>query len=146
MEDKSNRAGNFGTFSTRGILTAHGAYLSGSMEDYLEMIYRISKEGGAVRIKELSAKLGVSPSSASRMTGILRTKGLVNFEKYSYITLTENGRVLGEYLLFRHGVVHSFLCRLNKTKDELSQTEAIEHYLTDTTVSNMERLLKSGVI
>lgn len=146
MEDKKNPNDIFGTFSTRAAMTAHGAYLSGSMEDYLEMIYRISRTGDAVRIKDLSSRLGVSPSSASRMAGALRVRGLVNFERYSYITLTEEGRVLGEYLLFRHGVINSFLCRLNKTKDELRQTEAIEHYLTDVTVANMERILKGGKI
>lgn len=146
MKDKSGESAVFGTFSSKGILTAHDGSLSGSMEDYLEMIYRISREGGAVRVKDLSSNLGVSPSSASRMTGVLKMRGLVNSERYSYITLTEEGRVLGEYLLHRHEVVNSFLCLLNQSKEELKQTEAIEHYLSDVTVTNMERVLKTKMI
>lgn len=116
--------------------------LSGSMEDYLEMIYRISKEGGAVRIKDLSSRLSVSPSSASKMAGVLKGRGLVLFEKYGYITLTERGRITGEYLFHRHRVVNSFLCKLNGTEEELAETEKIEHYLRVETVSNMEKFLK----
>lgn len=143
MKDNNSINDVYGTFSSKGMLTAHQSSLSGSMEDYLEMIYRISKKGNAVRVKELSSALGVSPSSASRMTGILRSKGLVNFEKYSYITLTEDGTTLSEYLFNRHETVNSFLCLINKTNNELIQTEAIEHYLNDLTVTNMERVVKT---
>ena len=37
------------------------------MEDYLEMIYRLSKENGYTRINELSNALNVQPPSATRM-------------------------------------------------------------------------------
>ena len=116
--------------------------LSGSMEDYLEMIYRIDTGGRAVRVRDLASSLGVSASSASKMTASLRERGLVNFEKYGYITLTESGRLAGEYLLHRHNVVNSFLCALNGTENEISETEKIEHYLRRATVENMEKWLK----
>lgn len=143
MEEKSGKD-VYGTFSSGASLTGAGGVLSASMEDYLEMIYRISKEGRAVRVRDVSASLGVSPSSVSRMTGALKVKGLVNFEKYGYITLTENGKVTGAKLLHRHEVVNSFLCLLNGSEDELRQTEQIEHYLTDATVANMERFIKES--
>ena len=41
--------------------------LTASMEDYLEMIYRIHKEEGYVRMNQLARKkLNVRPSSASK--------------------------------------------------------------------------------
>ena len=46
----------------------------------------------------------------------------------------------GDYLLYRHRVINDFLCVLNGTKDELEQTEKIEHFLGETTVRNMEKL------
>lgn len=145
MSETLKATEGYESFSTQRTHTIGAEGLSGSMEDYLEMIYRIAASGRAVRVKELSSSLGVSASSASKMTVALRERGLVNFEKYGYITLTEDGRLAGEYLLHRHNVVNSFLCALNSTKSELSETEKIEHYLRRDTVENMERwLLEKG--
>lgn len=145
-DDKQEKKDAYGTFSSRSMHALSEGAMSGSMEDYLEMIFRLSRDGKAVRVKDLSSSLGVSPSSASRMTGVLKARGLVDFEKYGYITLTEEGKASGKYLLCRHETVNAFLCLLNNTSDELIQTEAIEHYLSDVTVSNMERIVKKGSI
>jgi Mn-dependent DtxR family transcriptional regulator len=84
-----------------------------------------------------------NPSSASKM--VLSTSrsvmGLVNFEKYGLISLTPNGKELGEYLLFRHNIVHKFLCLINSSTNELKQTELIEHLLDKRTVKNIEALI-----
>ena len=41
--------------------------LTASMEDYLEMIYRLSYDNGFTRIHELSSALNVQPPSATKM-------------------------------------------------------------------------------
>lgn len=79
-----------------------------SMEDYLEMISRYIQENGYVRMSFLADKLNVRPSSASKMVGKLRDMRLVEFEKYGLITLTEKGRAVGQYLLWRHQVLNDF--------------------------------------
>ena len=111
------------------------------MEDYLEMICRMLLEKDVVRIQELSAQLHVKPSSASKMVGTLKEKGYLQFEKYGYLTATQKGREAGNYLLYRHEVLHRFLCLLNHTENELEQVEKIEHYIDKRTVENLARLL-----
>ncbi len=112
-----------------------------AMEDYLEMICRICLVKKVTRVSELAALLNVKPSSVTKMASRLKQENLVEFERYGLIRLTKKGRQLGEYLIFRHEVVHRFLCQLNQSKEELELTEKIEHYLDQRTVQNMARWL-----
>ena len=115
-----------------------------AMEDYLEMICRILGENGNVRARELSECLNVKPSSTSKMVRHLHMTGYLSAEKYGIISLTEKGKAAGNYLLYRHDVIHKFLCFLNGTESELEETEKIEHFLSRKTVQNMDRLLREG--
>lgn len=114
--------------------------ITSSMEDYLEMICRLLKTEEYVRISVLAEKLNVKPSSASKMVNNLKMLGLVTFEKYSYIKLTEKGAVIGEYLLYRHEVINEFLCLVNNSESELEQVEKIEHFLNKKTIDNLKRI------
>ena len=67
-------------------------------------------------------------------------EGFVLAERYGDIALTERGRAMGNYLLYRHDVIHRFLCLLNHSEDELEQAEKIEHFLTCETVKNLDLL------
>lgn len=120
--------------------------LTPAAEDYLGMIYRMSycDEGEAkpVRICALAEKLGVSPSSASRMAQTMALWGYLDFKRYGYITMTEAGRAHGEYLKRRHDVVKRFFCELDGG-DGGEDIEKLEHYITPATVDSMERRLCS---
>lgn len=130
-----------GFYTQRVFQSKPGKQLTASMEDYLEMICRLGQNEGKVRIKELSQLLHVKPSSASKMANNLKGAGLVSFERYGEIMLTEQGRSLGAYLLRRHQIVHEFLCLLNGNENELEQTEKIEHFLNENTVDNLSQLI-----
>ncbi|MEA4973433.1 Transcriptional regulator MntR [bioreactor metagenome] len=114
--------------------------LTPTMEDYLEMICRISDSQSFVRIGELSNKLHVKPSSATKIVQQLKALGYIKFEKYGHVTLTEKGIETGTYLLYRHNVLHDFLCALNNSADELEQVEKIEHFLNKKTIDNIKSL------
>ena len=115
--------------------------LTRSMEDYLEMICRYFLQEGYVRVNTLAELLNVKPSSSSKMVGILKQAGLVSFERYGIVRPTDEGLKIGRYLLHRHDVLHHFFCWLNGTQDELEQVEQVEHYMTQQSVQNIERLL-----
>ena len=72
----------------------------------------------------------------------LDREGFVRAEKYGMITVTERGISAGKYLLYRHNVIHSFLCALNKSENELEEAEKIEHFLSEKTVKNLDALTK----
>ena len=116
--------------------------LTASMEDYLEMICRMLKGQDIVRIQALSENLHVKPSSASKMVNALKERGYISFQKYGYLTATPKGLEVGEYLLYRHDILHEFLCLLNHSENELEQVEKIEHYINRETVANLPLLLE----
>lgn len=134
-----NQTDNF--YTLKGYSLLEQTKITSSMEDYLEMICRLHHEGRPVRIKELAECLHVKPSSASKMTGNLKKQGLVAFEKYGTVSLTEDGMELGEYLLFRHDVLHRFFCYINQKTDELEQVEKVEHFMDPETVYNIQKWL-----
>jgi len=108
--------------------------LTASMEDYLEMIYRLSLHTGFTRIHELSDALNVQPPSATKMVQKLAEIKLLKYEKYGVLVLEEGGKVLGEALLNRHNVIESFLRILDISEsDILEETEKIEHTISKQT-------------
>jgi len=132
---------NAGFYTLKGYALSENNGITAAMEDYLEMICRLQAENEVVRINRLAEMLHVKPSSASKMAGNLMERGLVAFEKYGYITLTADGEKLGRYLIFRHDVLHRFLCYINGTADELEQVEKIEHFINTETVWNIDRFM-----
>lgn len=113
-----------------------------AMEDYLEMIYRLSRDSGFLRLTKLACKLNVKPSSASKMMQSLKNDNLIEYEKYGIIILTEEGMKLGKYLLQRHNVLKKFFSILNGTEDVLKEIEQIEHFLNKDTVKNISKLVE----
>ena len=108
--------------------------LTASMEDYLEMIYRLSLNAGFTRINELSNVLNVKPPSATKMVQKLAEMKLLKYEKYGILVLEEDGKRLGETLLNRHNVIESFLRILDVSEYEvLEETEKIEHTISNQT-------------
>ena len=128
-------------YTLKGYSLIENNLITSSMEDYLEMIYKIHAAGEAVRIGVIAQKLNVKPSSATKMVSNLKNQCLVSSEKYGYIQLTEAGIELGKYLVFRHDTLHRFLCYINRSDDELEQVEKIEHFINAETVENINRFL-----
>ncbi|MEA5060389.1 MAG: iron dependent repressor, metal binding and dimerization domain protein [Candidatus Pelethousia sp.] len=129
-----------GFYTLKGYQVHAQAEMTPAMEDYLEMIGRLLQNNEVVRIGELANVLHVKPSSTSRMIQQLTTYGYVNSQRYGYIRMTEKGKAMGDYLLYRHAVLQRFLCYLNKTESELEQVEKIEHFLNRHTVDNLNEL------
>ena len=129
-------------YTLKGYALLEDNTITSSMEDYLEMIYRIHSSGEVVRVGALAEWLNVKPSSATKMVGNLKKQGLVSSEKYSYIKLTTAGSELGKYFVFRHDTLHQFLCYINQSVNELEQVEKIEHFINAKTVSNIRKLLE----
>lgn len=108
--------------------------LTASMEDYLEMIYRLSLEKGFTRINELSEALHVHAPSATKMVQRLGAQKLLKYEKYGVITLQDEGKTMGEMLIKRHENIETFL-KLMGVQEHLilKETEKIEHTISPET-------------
>jgi Mn-dependent DtxR family transcriptional regulator len=58
------------------------------------------------------------------------------------ITLTEQGKNMGQYLLNRHNIVESFLKVIGITKNVLEQTEKVEHTIDNQTVLHLKDFIE----
>jgi Mn-dependent DtxR family transcriptional regulator len=116
--------------------------LTASMQDYLEMIYRLSRESGFTRVNDLAAALNVQPPSATKMVQKLAEAGVVRYERYGIILLSRKGEELGRALLRRHGVIEDFLRLLGVSRGVLEETEKIEHTVGAATLEGLADLVE----
>jgi Mn-dependent DtxR family transcriptional regulator len=105
--------------------------LSASAEDYMEMIFRLSKENGFTRVNDLAAALNVQPPSVTKMIQKLADIKLIKYEKYGVIMLEPKGVELGKALLNRHNLIERFLTILNIKEGLLESTEKMEHTISN---------------
>lgn len=136
-----DQSSNFHT--QKGYELAAQSKMTAAMEDYLEMICRLSGDGGYTRVHLLAEHLNVKPSSASKMADNLKDLGLIRAERYGCISPTPEGYALGEYLLYRHSLLNRFLCYINHSDNELEQVERIEHFIDERTIHNIAVFLEN---
>ena len=129
-------------YTVRGyqMLNADQKLLTSSMEDYLEMISRVCEEEGYARINQLADRLHVRPSSATKVVQRLALCGMIDYQRYGIIRLTERGRGVGEFLLHRHKVLETFLQNLGIQETRLKDTEMIEHDISINALEKIEKL------
>ncbi len=103
--------------------------LSANLEDYLETILALEKLKKVARGKDIAEKMGVLPGSVTGALKSLNKKGLINWEKYGYITLTEQGLAIAEETTRRHNVFYAFLANVLQVDEETANTTAcrMEH-------------------
>jgi len=115
--------------------------LSPSLEDYLEEIYRFSLQNNVVRVSDVAECLQVTLPSVNNAIRKLHEKEYLIYKKYRDLVLTEKGRRLGQFLVDRNRILQRFLKAINSDCDVKKEAEAMEHYLTFSTIRAMENLL-----
>lgn len=134
--------GEFHTVRGYKMLDIDNKKLTSCLEDYLEMIYRTCIEEGYVRINQLAEKLNVRPSSTTKVVQKLSKLGLVDYERYGIIKLTQEGRIIGEFLLKRHEIIQELLKNMGIEGTLLKETELIEHGVSPSTMQGIYILNK----
>lgn len=138
--DKTPDAG-FRTVRGYQLVNQREGHMTPALEDYLEMIFRLSLESGYARIGRLSEMLHVKPSSASKMTFRLVDLGYLEYDRYDSILLTEKGKEKGAYLLKRHDIVERFLGFIGNP-NPLEEAELVEHSLESDSTFQLKVLLE----
>ncbi len=79
------------------------------MQEYLETIYRLELESTVAKTGEIAKHLKLSPPSVTDMIQKLEKAGLVQYEPYKGVVLTELGRRNAKRTLEKHRVMQAFL-------------------------------------
>jgi len=113
------------------------------MEDYLRVTYEIEENKGYARLKDISSKLGVSSPTAAEMLKKLHKMGLVTYEKYGGIRLTDKGRKIAGVVEKRYKYVRKFLQILQVPEDVATRdAHILEHELHQKTVLQIVRFVE----
>ena len=106
--------------------------LTQSVEEYLEAVFKLTRDGSPATVGQIAAALDVSPPSVSEMVRRLRSAGLVADDGGSGITLTAEGRAEGARLVRRHRLSERFLVDLLDMPWDTVHEEAckLEHALS----------------
>ncbi|NCD31990.1 MAG: DtxR family transcriptional regulator [Spartobacteria bacterium] len=83
--------------------------ISAALEDYLEAIWMLSREGGGARTTDIANRLSVRKPSVTEMLQTLAEKKLVHYKKYAAVTLTDEGEALAKAVVRKHEILRLFL-------------------------------------
>lgn len=84
------------------------SHLSSNLEDYLEAISHLQQEKRVARAKDIADYLGVTRASVTSALKSLGEQGLINYEPYSFVTLTDSGEVIASEIIRRHQALKDF--------------------------------------
>ncbi|HDH87849.1 MAG TPA: metal-dependent transcriptional regulator, partial [Desulfobacteraceae bacterium] len=110
--------------------------LTATVEDYLEAIYNLAKEKRAVRVRDIAKRLDVKMPTVSNMLKTLSEKGMIDYEKYEYLELTEKGSNVGREIDRRHQILRRFLTNILKIDYNKADEDAckMEHAVSPATL------------
>lgn len=116
--------------------------LTPSLEDYLEAILQLEEKNRVARVKDIAEKLSVQMPSVTGALKNLKSKGMIEYEKNSFINLTDQGKVLAKAVLKKHTILLRFLEQTLFLAPEKAAEEAcrIEHSIDQETAKRLENL------
>jgi len=114
--------------------------LSESLEDYLEVILQLEQSQKVARAKDIAANMEIQRGSVTSALKNLKEKKLINYEPYSFITLTPKGKKLAKEITHRHTVLRDFLLMILQLDEETAEATAcrMEHVIDN---KSLEKLL-----
>lgn len=116
-----------------------GDALTGPVEDYLKAIYALGRDSDAVATNDIAQRLMIAPASVSGMVRRLAEQGLLTYERYRGVRLTDRGRRAALRTLRRHRVIESYLSKaLDYPWDRVhAEAERLEHAASDELIDRM---------
>ena len=117
-------------------------------EDYLKAIYTLANNGVEVSNSALANQLGVTPASATNMVKKLAELGLLTYEPYQNVALTESGQKVALEVLRHHRLLELYLHdKLNLPWDQVhAEAEKLEHVLSETLEDAMAAALGNPTV
>ena len=118
--------------------------LTSNMEDYMEAIAMLSMTNRVVRVKDIARKLNIKMPSVTAALGKLREMNLIDYEKYGYIELTEEGKAIASRVFTRHATLTEFFHDLLQLPSPDAEDVAcrVEHTLSPQACRQIHKLLE----
>lgn len=119
--------------------------LTKNEEDYLKALFHLTEEMEEDRagVNQLAEYLNISPASVTAMLKKLKTKDLVEYERYGKLELSSDGKAIAVDLIRKHRLWETFLYKyLNFQWDEVHEVaEQLEHIKSRKLIDQLDKFL-----
>ncbi len=114
--------------------------ITSSLEEYLKTIYILKNTEGQVRVTDISKRLNCSKPSVNRALNCLKDEGLISYEAYGDIDITEEGISIAKSAIKRYDILKLFLVDILGVDDIVAQEEAtkMKHSISEDTIKKLE--------
>ena len=112
---------------------------TGNREDYLINILRLTEHKQIAKTTELASFMDVTAASVSEMLNTLSKEGMVRYQKYKGVSLTEEGMAYAKQIRRKHHIMEHFLINVLEADKNTAHEEAcrMEHVLSDKSAKKM---------
>lgn len=117
--------------------------LSQAVEDYLKVIYKLQPEGEPVSTSDIARAMDVSSASVTNMIKRLAQLGLVEYESYRGVTVTETGEKVALEIIRHHRLLELYLREvMGYSWDKIhEEAEHLEHHISEEFEEKLDELL-----
>ena len=115
--------------------------ISKSLEEYLKTMYLLRKQYEKIRVTDIANKMNISKASVNKAVNNLKEEGLLEYETYGSILLTQQGEDLAKKILEAYDIVYLFLkdvLNLDE-KDAKNEAENIKAAISDNTINKLAK-------
>ena len=115
--------------------------ISKALEEYLKTMYVIQIQNKEIRVTDIANQMNISKASVNKAINNLKENGLVYYETYGKIELTEKGTDLAKKILEAYDISYVFFKDVIGLDEEASKREAEKIKLTmeDNTINNLAK-------
>lgn len=112
-------------------------------ENYLKALYNLGNEHGEVNVHDLSNALGIKMPTVTSMMKRLAAKGLVQYESYRPLRLSDQGRREAALIIRKHRLTEMYLVqKMGFGWEEVHDiAEQIEHIQSPEFFNRMDEML-----
>ena len=112
-----------------------------AQEEYLKTMYILQIKTQEIRVTDIANEMNLSKPSVNKAINNLKEEGLINYEIYGKIELTEKGIDLAKKILEAYDVIYVFLndvLGLEETEAK-QEAEKIKLTMTDNTINKLAK-------
>jgi DtxR family Mn-dependent transcriptional regulator len=117
--------------------------ISRNIEEYLEALHILARNGEKVTTTRISEYLNIAPASVTEMLKKLADKGYADYSPYQGATLTDKGLEIGKKMSRKHRLLERFLHDVLRIGNDRVHAQAcdMEHSLSDEAEESLCRFL-----
>lgn len=115
--------------------------VSKSLEEYLKNMYILKKQNGNIRVTDIAEKMNYTKASVNKALNHLKDEGLVNYQAYGTIELTNEGINIAKKLLETYDITFLFLKDVLNLEPAEAKVEAekLKLSMSDETINKLAR-------